>query len=177
MTMNESLTFEEPHSARRDSYRELVDEFQRAGETLVPFILSFPNDDFEAFLAQLEACRKGVGIPQGFVPHSTYWLVSGGTVVGVVNIRHSLTDALRHFGGSIGFGIRPSMLRQGFAKELLRRALVEARSMGMPEVLLTCNKENVGSARTILGNGGVLVSEEFMSDHGGVIQRYRIGLR
>ncbi len=175
--MNASLTFEEPHSARRDSYRELVDEFHRAGESLVPFTLAFPNEDFEAFLAQLEACRQGAGIPQGFVPHSTYWLVSGGTVVGVVNIRHSLTDALRHFGGSIGFGVRPSMRRQGFASELLRRALVEARSMGMSEVLLTCNKQNIGSARTILGNGGVLVAEEFMADHGGMIQRYRIDLR
>lgn len=175
--MNASLTFEEPHSALRDSYRELVNEFLRAGETLVPFTLSFANDDFEAFLAQLEDCRKGVGIPSGFVPHSTYWLVSDGTVVGVVNIRHSLTDALRHFGGSIGFGVRPSMRRNGFASELLRRALIETRCLGVSEVLLTCNKENVGSARTILANGGRLLSEEFMADHGGMIQRYQIDLQ
>ena len=65
--------------------------------------------DFDAFLARLNDCAAGIGIPDGFVAHSTFWLVRyDAEVVGVSNIRHTLTPALRQVGGHIGYGIRPS---------------------------------------------------------------------
>lgn len=72
--------------------------------------------------------------------------------------------------------MRPSARRRGFARELLRRTLARAREMGLPEVWLTCAKGNVASARTILSNGGVFLSEEFLPERGEVVQRYRIAL-
>jgi predicted acetyltransferase len=174
--MTPNLQFEQPHTGLQESYRDLIREFQAAGEPLVPFPLSFPNDDFPAFLARLAACSRGEGIPPGFVPHSTYWLVSDGAVVAVANLRHSLTDALRREGGNLGYGVRPSARRRGFAVEILRRTLDRARAIGMTEVWLTCDKKNVASARTILGGGGVLISEEFLPERNDVVQRYRIVL-
>jgi predicted acetyltransferase len=44
------------------------------------------------------------------------------------------------------------------------------------EVLLTCDKGNAASVRTIVGNGGILVCEELLPDLGDLVQRYRIGL-
>ena len=175
--MESNLKFEEPHSDLQDSYRSLVREFVDRGEPLVPFPLAFPNDDFSAFLARLAGCRRGEGIPTGFVPHSTYWLVRNGEeVVGVSNLRHRLTDALRLEGGHVGYGIRPSARRLGFATELLRHTLDRARAMKLPEVLLTCSKSNEPSVRTILRNGGVFMSEGLIPSRGDVIQRYRISL-
>jgi len=176
MIMTEELRFEEPHGEFRESYRELVREFQVAGERLVPFTLRFPCDDFDAFLARLAACARGEGLPGGFVPHTTYWLVSGSTVVGLSNLRHHLTDSLRRDGGHIGYGVRPSARRRGYARELLRRTLERAGAMGMAEVLVTCAKANVASVRTILGGGGVLTSEEFLPERDEIVQRYRIDL-
>jgi predicted acetyltransferase len=170
------LQFEEPHAGLRESYLDLVDEFRRAGEPFVPFTLGFPSGDFPAFLARLAACKRGEGIPDGFVPHSTYWLVCNGVVVGVTNLRHSLTDALRRDGGNIGYGVRPSARRRGFARELLRGALSRASDLGLSEVLLICGKENVASVKTILGSGGVFVSEEYLPEEAEVVQRYRIDL-
>lgn len=174
--MTPVLEFKEPHEALRDSYRELVREFQEAGEALVPFTLTFPNEDFPAFLARLADCARGENLPPGFVPHSTYWLVSDGVVVGVANLRHALTDALLREGGNIGYGVRPSARRKGFAGELLRRTLRRARELGLSEVWLTCSKANVASVRTILGNGGVFTSEEFLPERIEVVQRFRIEL-
>ncbi len=164
-----------PSAALQNSYRSLVAEFAAAGEKLVPFVLAFEHEDFDAFLRRLDDCANGIDLPQGFVAHSTHWLVRDRTeVVGVVNIRHALTPALRREGGNIGYGIRPSARRQGFGKAILREALNRARGLGIDPVLVTCSKANVGSAKSILHNGGRLDSEEYIPDRGEIVQRYWI---
>ncbi len=164
-----------PSTSLRDSYRSLVAEFSAAGEKLIPFVLAFDHADFDAFLSQLDACSRGIDLPKGFVAHSTYWLVRDRTeVVGVSNIRHALTDKLRREGGNIGYGIRPSARRNGLGIAILRKSLERAAALGIANVLVTCGKANVGSARTILRNGGVLDSEEYLSDRGEIVQRYWI---
>lgn len=164
-----------PSAHLRDAYRALVAEFVAHGDALVPFTLAFENTDFDAFLSKLGDCARGVGVPDGFVAHSTFWLVRGGTeVVGVSNIRHALTPALLREGGSIGYGIRPAARRQGLGNAILRLSLPRAAELGVSHVLVTCGKQNVASAGVILRNGGVLESEEYLADRGEVIQRYWI---
>jgi predicted acetyltransferase len=175
--MEPPLRFEKPHAGLQHSYRGLVREFLELGEPLVPFPLAFANGDFAAFLAKLSACARGEGIPEGFVPHSTYWLVHHGSeVVGVSNLRHRLTDALRFEGGHIGYGVRPTARRRGFATQLLRHTLAEARALGVREAWLTCGRTNTASIHTILRNNGIFVSEEFVPSRAEVVQRYRIAL-
>jgi predicted acetyltransferase len=153
----------------------LVAEFVRNREPFVPFVLGFEHDDFDAMLARLADCAHGIGLPDGFVAHSTYWLVDADEqVVGVSNIRHALTPALRREGGNIGYGVRPSARGRGYGTHILRLSLARAAELGLSEVLLTCAKENVRSARAILANGGLLASEEYLAHRGEVVQRYRI---
>jgi predicted acetyltransferase len=174
----EPLQLRKPSRDLRDSYGGLIAEIESAREKRIPFPLSFPFEDFDALLAKLEDATKGIGLPEGFVPHSTYWLVRGGNeIVGVSNLRHSLTPFLLREGGNIGYGIRPSARRNGFGREILRLTLPKARELGLARVLVTCGKENRGSARIILGNGGVFESEEFSAERGEIVQRYWIELR
>jgi predicted acetyltransferase len=158
-----------------DSYRALIVEFVAHGDALVPFTLAFENADFDAFLSKLGDCAVGVGVPDGFVAHSTFWLVRDGKeVVGVSNIRHALTPALLREGGSIGYGIRPTARRQGLGIAILRLSVLRAVELGQTRVLVTCGKQNVASAGVIVRNGGVLESEEYLADRGEVVQRYWI---
>jgi len=106
-----------------------------------------------------------------FVPATTYFGVVNGEIVGTLQIRHKLNDALRKGGGHIGFGIRPSRRRKGYATKMLTIALEKCREMGIDEVLIICYKTNTGSAKTIINNGGVLDSE-YVDDCGNVGQRY-----
>lgn len=156
------------------SYRGLVEEFRQQEEKLVPFTLEYPSGDADALVARFERDRRGIDLPAGFVPHSTFWLVQDAQVLGVSNLRHSLTPFLLREGGNIGYGIRPSARRNGFGREILRLTLPKARELGLTRVLVTCGKPNLGSARIILDNGGILESEEFSVERDEVVQRYWI---
>lgn len=174
---NENLRLEAPSEVHADSYRALVRDFLVHGEALIPFTLEFSCEDFPAFVARLEACARGEGLPPGFVPHSTWWLVrEGDEVVGVSNLRHALTPRLRVEGGNIGYGVRPSARRRGYATALLRATLDRARELGLKEALLTCSKTNAASVATIRNCGGRFDSEEFIPARNEVVQRYWIDL-
>jgi predicted acetyltransferase len=170
-----ALALVEPTAALQASYRGLVAEFLARGEPLVPFTLGFPHEDFGALLARLDDCARGIGIPEGFVAHSTYWLVrDGAEIVGVSNLRHALTWKLRREGGNVGYGVRPSARGLGYSVALLAATLPRARAVGLARVLVTCSRDNVRSARAIARNGGVLDSEEFIPERGEVVQRWWI---
>ena len=57
---------------------------------------------------------------------------------------------------------------------MLALALDECKKLGIARVLICCDKDNVGSAKSILRNGGILENE--IVEDGHIIQRYWIGL-
>ena len=116
-----------------------------------------------------------MGNPDGWVAHSTYWLIeSSSELVGVTNLRHELSDSLLKVGGHIGFGIRPSRRRKGYGKVILQKAMERAKARAIPKVLVTCDKSNIASARIIQSAGGVFEGEEYVESEQGIVQRYWI---
>lgn len=97
--------------------------------------------------------------PAGHVPCTFRWIVDDtdpGTYLGSLSIRHRLTPFLLEVGGHIGYSVRPSARRRGVATAALREALPLASALGIDPVLITCDDDNIGSARVIEANGGVL---------------------
>ena len=135
----------------------------------------FRNDwhDFDAYLADLDHETAA----DGWVPDSVFFLLDEDRdrLIGAVNIRHYLNDSLTFTGGHIGDGIRPTERRKGYATEMVRLALIECRKLGIDKVLMTCDKDNIGSAKTIVRNGGVL-ENEVVNEEGKTEQRYWITL-
>ncbi len=166
-----------PRESLEGSHRTFVEEFRAGGERVVPWVADEPCDTFAAYVAKLDDGARGIGLQPGMVPHSTFWLIDGrGEIVAISNLRHVLTEYLLRFGGHIGYGVRPSARRRGYATEILRQTLREAHALGLRKLRLTCDRGNVASARTILGNGGELDGEEFLPDEQRVISRYWISL-
>jgi predicted acetyltransferase len=94
--------------------------------------------------------------------------------VACVRIRLRLTPDLEREGGHIGYDVRPSRRREGLGTTLLRLALVEARTMGIARVLITCDADNVGSQKIIERNGGQYAGSSAASDSGKVVLQYWI---
>ena len=69
-------------------------------------------------------------------------------------MRHTLNDFLKDFGNS-GYSVRPSERRKGYATEMLRQVLLIAKEVGLTEVHLSVERDNLPSVRTIVKNGGV----------------------
>lgn len=172
-----TLRFIRPTVTLEASHATFLDEFLVAGETVHPWVVAEPYDDFSDYVAMLEAASKGLGLPRDFVAHSTFWLVDAADeIVAVSNLRHELTKFLLDYGGHIGYGVRPSKRRLGYAGEILGRTLEAAKRSGIDRVRITCARDNVASARTILRNGGVLDDEAFVAERNEVISRYWIDL-
>ena len=116
-----------------------------------------------------------------YVPSSVFLAVRNddNKVVGIIDIRQKLSEFLLKYGGHIGYGVLPSERLKGYAKQMLKLALEECIKLGIDRVLITCDKNNVGSYKTILANGGVLeneVKDDVNLGKSGIIQRYWITL-
>ena len=112
----------------------------------------------------------------GLVKSSQYLAIriSDKKIVGMINIRHSLNDYLLQFGGHIGYSVRKSERRKGYATAMLWLALEKCKELGLEKVLVTCNKDNIASAKTITGNDGILENEVPEGER--ITQRYWIEL-
>ncbi len=124
-----------------------------------PFGLGLePGMAWADYLRMLTDHRVGRNLPDRFVPSSFLVADVDGQIVGRVSIRHELNDYLRIRGGHIGYGVLPHCRRRGYATEILRQALVIARSVGIDRVLITCDDDNLASIRVIESGGGKLDS-------------------
>lgn len=132
-------------------------------------------DTFEQWQDRLIKNSNKETLEAGLVPATTLLAISekDNRLIGMVDIRHSLSEHLRNYGGHIGYSVSREERRKGFATQILMLALKECQTLNIQNVLVTCLKSNIGSARTIINNGGVLDNEIRQGD-GKLVQRYWI---
>ncbi len=137
----------------------------------------FKNDyhDFDNYLNEM--IKQETLKEDNYVPATTYFALDldRNIFVGAINIRHYLNERLLKDGGHIGDGIRPSERRKGYATEMIRQALPICKKLGIDKVLMVCYKDNTGSKKSIINNGGIL-ENEILDDDGKINQRYWIHL-
>lgn len=129
--------------------------------------------DFDDYVKSINATEE---LNNDWVPDTTLFCLDRdrNIFVGAVSIRHYLNDKLLKTGGHIGDGIRPGERRKGYATAMIALALEECKKLGITRVLMCCDKNNIGSAKSIIKNGGVLENE--IEEDGHIEQRYWIQL-
>lgn len=136
-------------------------------------------DNYDDWLKKLEEDRTRV-VSEEKVPAETFFLVreSDNKIVGMINIRLALNEKQKKFGGHIGYSIRPTERQKGYNKINLYLGLLCCYEHGIKEVLMDCDKDNVGSAKTITSLGGNLIREYYDDEFAHcIVQDYVIDVK
>ena len=158
----------------RRHLNNMLDEWNSYDEEIIPYaIRKVDYHDFDTYVNSLELNEA----KEGLVPDSTFFCLDEerDIFVGAINIRHYLNERLLLNGGHIGDGVRPSERRKGIATKMIELALNECKKLGINKVLMVCNKNNIGSAKSIINNGGILENE--IEVDGEIEQRYWITIK
>lgn len=135
-------------------------------------------DDPALWLAEVRRYAHPDTVPEGMAQATLFLAVriSDDRLVGMIDVRHRLNEYLELFGGNIGYSVRPLERRKGYAREMLRLALLYCRELGLERVLVTCNSSNEPSRRTILSQGGIYENTLPQPEEDETVDRYWIPL-
>ena len=170
-----TLTLTRPTPAHKSAALAFRQAFFDCGERVINGSeLLDRTDDYDTWVRNIAANTRIETVSPDWVLTDTFFaLDERGEIVGIIDLRHTLNDFLKDL-GHCGYSVRPDMRRRGYATAMLAQILVIARESGMPELLLSVERENLPSARTITKNGGVLLRQ---FELGGMqISQYRIAL-
>ncbi|MDD3127304.1 MAG: GNAT family N-acetyltransferase [Candidatus Izemoplasmatales bacterium] len=165
-----------PCEGYADEWDAIIKEMEIETIDITPYSLKHRTSDYNEYLRIVRSFASGIDIPAGKVKAATYFLVEDTKkrILGAIDIRFDLNEYLYNYGGNIGYGIRPSERRKGYATKMLALALDVCRQSGLKKVLVTCDEDNIGSRRTIEKNGGVL--ENIVVCEGENVMRFWINL-
>ncbi len=168
------LRFILPTEADREAVQAYYGEIALYGSESIGFA---NYENYDLWLRGMRNRHTGTDLPEGYVRENFYLCYDGKTLVGVFSLKFELTEFLRNFGGHIGYAVRPSLRRRGYATAMLAQGLALAREFGFPRVLCVCNEDNVASERVIVKNGGIFENRLFDPDEQLYVKRYWIALK
>ena len=143
----------------QDAALEFKQEFFDAGENTINGSYKLDMDRY-TYAEWLEILKSNLTMETAnpkFGVSETYFAVNeAGVIVGVINFRHTLTPFYSN-SGHVGYSVRPSCRKQGYATMMLAAILSQACKAGLTEIKLVCEQSNIASVKTIVNNGGKLI--------------------
>ena len=161
-----------------DQIKEYRQEFLGAGDSMDGCgSLRYLADPYE-FIQKCKDYERPETLPADKVIATQFLYVRelDNRLIGMLQVRHYFNEYLSKFGGHIGYSIRPSERRKGYAKAMLKSALPFCREINLENVLITCIEDNIGSEKTIVANGGVYESTVYEPNEQVNLKRYWINI-
>ena len=151
-----------PEAAHAAKANALKREFFAHGEKVIYGSGLMDQMEFEPWLIHTDKFRNAQVEKIDWAPSTTFFAMrkSDGEIIGMIDVRHHILHPyLRDYGGHIGYAVRPSERKKGYATEMLAQALTYAKTLGLDRVMLGCYTDNIGSIHTIEKNGGKRTKE------------------
>ena len=157
------IIFKEPKDVTFEQILNYKEEFVLNNE-IIHGAANMTDLSIPEWVEFTENTKKKESLTPGFVTAHTFFALDNNKIVGIINARHELNDYLLNFGGHIGYSVRKSERRKGYAKAMLSYTVDFLFSLGLEKILITCDKNNIASKRTIESCGGILENEVATED-------------
>jgi len=175
----ENVILRKPDKSFASEIRAYREEMLLAGSSMDGTGTLRRQEDPLEWLKQNAIRENPETVPENRVPATQFILTDTdtGRIYGMLQVRHELNEYLRQFAGHIGYSVRPTERRKGYAKKMLRLALAYCKeTLGLERVMVSCLVENEASRRTILACGGVLEEKVFEHIENVWLEKYWIAL-
>ena len=169
------LVLRELASGDEKAFEKMLDEWDDApGFNMLYGLIE--GMSFQRFLSICEEMKDESKVTNPHVPATGLYAFVGDEIVGKVSVRHRLNDHLKLVGGHIGYGVLLNHRGKGYATVMLKEALRYCAQLGLLNVLVTCDDNNLPSTKVIEKNGGVFEGYHDPKDGGSLKRRYWISI-
>lgn len=169
-----NLTYRLPGKQDKKILEEYVQEHFANGEMELSASMNLENTPVDRWIEKIQ--KNATEASDDWGRSYTLLCFDGEKFIGLLAVRFELTNELSWIVGDVGYAVRPSERRKGYATQMLAQGLEISRRKGLKEVVLGCFKDNIGSAKTIQAGGGVLKKETDAYEKGRTSQYYVIEL-
>lgn len=165
-----------PSIKEKEQWIEYIREYRLDNPNAKP--LGCTEDlNYEEWLEKILKASQGLDLQEGRVPSTEYFLMDDERIIGHLSIRHNVnTDFLRLYGGHIGYGVRPTERRKGYATIMLHLAIEKCKDLGLTDILISCKEDNIASARVIENNFGIQKDLIFIPEENTNFKKYWINI-
>ena len=116
--------------------KDYVTEHYSNHETSISSSINLNNMDYKEWVDKI---NKNSSVPdEVWGKYYLYLVFDENKLIGLLNIRFELNEELTTKYGTIGYGVRPSERRKGYATKMLKYAKEVCKEKGMKEIIVGC---------------------------------------
>lgn len=131
-----------------DGLKYLKDIVNEEGIMVAPAPKDIDETTYPEWLKTKADTAKGINMPEGYIPCTTYWVMLDDNIIGLANIKHYLNDFLRKKGGHLGLSLAKEYRGKGLGYKTTLLLIDKARSeFGIDDILLTNEPDNIASRK------------------------------
>ena len=131
-----------------EGLRYLQNIVNEEGIMVAPAPKDIDETTYPKWLKEKADTAKGINMPEGYIPCTTYWVMLDDKIVGLANIKHYLNDYLRKKGGHLGLSLAKEYRGKGIGYKATKLLIEKARNdFGIEDILLTNEPENTASRK------------------------------
>ena len=149
------ISLEPPSEKYLESFFQAMAEFEGEGNPQISETMT--REQFPAYVQKLHDQSVGKNLKEGHMPSKEYWIIDAEGYAGRIILGLTFTPDPDRLGNHVGYAVRPSKRRKGYATKALQCLLDEARKLKIYKLMPICDAANVASRKVIERNGGVLV--------------------
>ena len=122
-------------------------------------VYNLSYEEYTEWLQEVDKHSKGINLPEGWIPYTTYFLYINDIPVGYGRVRHTSSEYLENVvgAGNLGYGISKEYRGKGYGNILFTELLKKCKDFGYKEIKLFPLKSNEATVKIMIKNGGKII--------------------